>query len=457
MRVCICGCVHDERAGACGVWPCRHLSKAVLVQVVVEMEKKVVFACELDSQRQRVLLLAHDQDLYLDGLQRAPLTPPPTPRATRPRPASSVPRLRCTRRLQRARARARARIYMQAGPGLQSGWRRAADAPPAPSRGGRSGCGSQTAPRGHTARGAPPLSRQHARHPHRHPRACAPARLRAYPLSRRAAGPPRAARSCLPDLRPVLRRAAHRALIFASAPAPDPAPAPRARPSPRRLAAVCPRPEQGPTRTACAGALTDRGILLLDEAKVERVHPARTWGALRGRRGAQRGNTPFLSPFAAGLCGFKPPAKSQKKKEKKNEHVLFRSPDRPCCARAGGWRRRPRGRRQRMALRPRQSLCVCPGSAVCGVRATCMPARAWTPASSKGARRSSTNRRRPRRRTASTTARTGRSSESLPHSVLARPAKELLGASPVGPPSPPSGAWGTGDRGQSAGEGAVHG
>ena len=68
MSSCVRAC-----ARACGVCLGRHLSKAMLVQVVVKMEKKVVFARELDSQRERVLLLAHDQDFHLDRLQRAHL------------------------------------------------------------------------------------------------------------------------------------------------------------------------------------------------------------------------------------------------------------------------------------------------------------------------------------------------------------------------------------------------
>jgi hypothetical protein len=51
----------------------RNLSEAVLVKVVIEVKEKIIFASEFDSQRKRIDLLAHDQDLDLDGLQSAHL------------------------------------------------------------------------------------------------------------------------------------------------------------------------------------------------------------------------------------------------------------------------------------------------------------------------------------------------------------------------------------------------
>jgi len=52
--------------GACVV---RHLSEAVFVKIVVEMKEEIVFACELNSQSEGVLFLAHYQDLHFNRLQ----------------------------------------------------------------------------------------------------------------------------------------------------------------------------------------------------------------------------------------------------------------------------------------------------------------------------------------------------------------------------------------------------
>lgn len=52
----------------------RYLPEPVLVEIVIEMKKEVILASQLNSQRQRVLLFAHDQDFDLDSLQRAHLT-----------------------------------------------------------------------------------------------------------------------------------------------------------------------------------------------------------------------------------------------------------------------------------------------------------------------------------------------------------------------------------------------
>ena len=51
----------------------RYLPEPVLVEIVIEVKKEVILACQLNSQRQRVLLFAHDQDLDLYSLQRAHL------------------------------------------------------------------------------------------------------------------------------------------------------------------------------------------------------------------------------------------------------------------------------------------------------------------------------------------------------------------------------------------------
>jgi hypothetical protein len=58
---------------ACAAWRvlCKegHLSEAVFVKIVVEMKEEIVFACELNSQSEGVLFLAHYQDLHFNRLQ----------------------------------------------------------------------------------------------------------------------------------------------------------------------------------------------------------------------------------------------------------------------------------------------------------------------------------------------------------------------------------------------------
>jgi hypothetical protein len=143
MSSCVRAC-----ARACGVCLGRHLSKAMLVQVVVKMEKKVVFARELDSQRERVLFLAHDRDLNLDRLQRAHL-PAPCPS----RVIGTLPPQHAYYTRNRRRAATPAPCALACA-GQQPRGTQQTHPPPEPSRGGPSGSRSQRASRGRTARGA---------------------------------------------------------------------------------------------------------------------------------------------------------------------------------------------------------------------------------------------------------------------------------------------------------------
>ena len=63
------GCLCCDCCVACVLCKEGHLSEAVFVKIVVEMKEEIVFACELNSQCEGVLFLAHYQDLHFNRLQ----------------------------------------------------------------------------------------------------------------------------------------------------------------------------------------------------------------------------------------------------------------------------------------------------------------------------------------------------------------------------------------------------